>query len=42
MIWRGIIEITEPDNIEKAIKDYVKMLIIAMEDQDLVFTFQIE
>lgn len=42
MIWRGIIEITEPDNIEKAIKDYVKMVIIAMEDQDLVFTFQIE
>ena len=42
MIWRGIIEITEPDNIEKAIKDYVKMVIIAMEDQDLVFTSQIE
>ena len=30
MIWRGIIEITEPDNIEKAIKDYVKMVIIAI------------
>ncbi|WP_321827830.1 hypothetical protein [Maribacter dokdonensis] len=42
MIWRGIIEITEPDNIEKAIKDYVKLVIIAMEDQDLVFTSQIE
>lgn len=42
MIWRGIIEITEPDNIEKAIKDYVNMVIIAMEDQDLVFTSQIE
>ena len=25
MIWRGIIEITEPDNIEKAIKDYVNI-----------------
>ncbi|MBU2902172.1 hypothetical protein [Maribacter dokdonensis] len=42
MIWRGIIEITEPNNIEKAIKDYVNMVIIAMEDQDLVFTSQIE
>ena len=42
MIWRGIIEITEPNNIEKAIKDYVKLVIIAMEDQDLVFTSQIE
>lgn len=42
MIWRGIIEITEPDNINKAIKDYVKMIIVAMEDQDLVFTSQIE
>lgn len=42
MIWRGIIEITEPDNIDKAIKDYVKMIIVAMEDQDLVFTSQVE
>ncbi|SIR21375.1 hypothetical protein [Maribacter ulvicola] len=42
MIWRGIIEINEPDNIDKAIKDYVKMIIVAMEDQDLVFTSQIE
>lgn len=42
MIWRGIIEITEPDNINKAIKDYVNMIIVAMEDQDLVFTSQVE
>lgn len=42
MIWRGIIEITEPDNINKAINDYVKMIIVAMEDQDLVFTSQVE
>ena len=42
MIWRGIIEITEPNNIDKAIKDYVKMIIVAMEDQDLVFTSQVE
>ena len=42
MIWRGIIEITEPDNIDKAIKDYVKLVITAMEDQDLVFTSQVD
>jgi len=42
MIWRGIIEITEPDDINKAIKDYIKLVIVAMEDQDLVFTSQIE
>ena len=42
MIWKGIIEITEPNNIDKAIKDYVKMIIVAMEDQDLVFTSQVE
>ncbi|WP_300022967.1 hypothetical protein [uncultured Maribacter sp.] len=42
MIWRGIIEITEPDNIDRAIKDYVKMIVVAMEEQDLVFTSQIE
>jgi RNA polymerase subunit RPABC4/transcription elongation factor Spt4 len=42
MIWRGIIDITDPNNVEKAVKDYVKLVIVAMEDQDLVFTSQIE
>jgi hypothetical protein len=37
LIWRGTIDIYDPDNIEKTIGDYVKMVIMAMEEQDLVF-----
>tara|TARA_R110001583_G_scaffold95619_1_gene239515 strand:- start:97668 stop:98270 length:603 start_codon:yes stop_codon:yes gene_type:complete len=42
MIWRGVIDITDPNNIEKAVKDYIKLVIVAMEDQDLVFTSQVD
>ncbi len=42
MIWRGIIDITDPNDIEKALKDYVKLVIVAMEDQDLIFTSQVD
>tara|TARA_R110002074_G_scaffold167299_3_gene328327 strand:- start:2197 stop:2835 length:639 start_codon:yes stop_codon:yes gene_type:complete len=42
MIWRGIIDITDPNNVEKAIKDYIKLVITEMEDQDLVFTSQVD
>jgi hypothetical protein len=38
MIWRGIIDITDPKNVDKAIDDYIKLVIVAMEDQDLIFT----
>ena len=37
MIWRGIIDITNPNNIDKAINDYVKLVIAALENQDLIF-----
>ena len=37
MIWRGIIDITDPRNIDKAINDYIKLVIVALEEQDLVF-----
>lgn len=37
MIWRGIIDITDPKNIDKAIDDYIKLVVLAMEEQDLVF-----
>ncbi|WP_419212000.1 hypothetical protein ACNR9Q_14785 [Maribacter sp. X9] len=37
MIWRGIIDINDPKNIDKAMTDYIKLVIGAMEDQDLVF-----
>lgn len=37
MIWRGIIDITEPENIDKAIKDYIKLVVKTLEEQDLLF-----
>lgn len=38
MIWRGSIDITDPKNIEKSINDYIKLVVLAMEEQDLIFT----
>tara|TARA_R110000868_G_scaffold126481_6_gene333595 strand:+ start:11432 stop:12088 length:657 start_codon:yes stop_codon:yes gene_type:complete len=37
MIWRGSIDITDPKNIEKTIEDYIKLVVVAMEEQDLIF-----
>jgi len=37
MIWRGSIDITDPKNIEKTIDDYIRLVLIAMEEQDLIF-----
>lgn len=37
MIWRGIIEIMDPSNVKKAIKDYVNLVVTALEEQDLIF-----
>lgn len=37
LIWRGSIDILDPDNVQKTIKDYVRLLVIAMEEQDLIF-----
>jgi hypothetical protein len=37
MIWRGSIDITESENIERSVKEYIKLVVIAMEEQDLIF-----
>lgn len=37
LIWRGSIDITDPEDIEKTVDDYVKLVVIAMEEQDLIF-----
>ena len=37
LIWRGSIDILDPENIEKTIKDYVRLIVVAMEEQDLIF-----
>ncbi|MBP2831497.1 hypothetical protein J8281_04790 [Aquimarina sp. U1-2] len=36
LIWRGSIDITEPENIKKAVSDYVNVLIWALEEQQLL------
>lgn len=40
LIWRGSIDIMDPKNIEKTIDDYVELVIMAMEEQDLIFRKQ--
>lgn len=37
LIWRGSIDILDPDDVEKTIKDYVRLIVVAMEEQDLIF-----
>ncbi|MFK7812964.1 MAG: hypothetical protein AB8B59_10750 [Maribacter sp.] len=37
LIWRGSIDILDPDNVDKTIKDYVRLIVVAMEEQDLIF-----
>lgn len=37
LIWRGSIDITDPVDIQKSIKEYVKLLTVALEEQDLIF-----
>ena len=38
LIWRGGIDITEPNNMNKAIDEYIDLVVAALEDQDLIFT----
>ncbi|WP_422079534.1 hypothetical protein [Ulvibacterium sp.] len=37
LIWRGAIDITDPANMDKTINDYIKLVVLAMEEQDLIF-----
>jgi len=36
LIWRGNIDIKDPINIEKTMDDYIKIIVAALEKQDLV------
>jgi len=40
LIWRGAIDITEPNNISKAIDEYIDLVVTALQDQDLIFRSQ--
>jgi len=33
----GSIDITNQQDIEKSVKDYIKLVVLAMEEQDLIF-----
>ena len=37
LIWRGSIEVSDPKNVEKTIDEYVKLVILSLEEQDLIF-----
>ena len=37
LIWRGMIDITDPSNIKNVIDDYITLVVLAMEEQDLIF-----
>lgn len=36
IIWKGSIDVTKPDSDRKAIKDYIRMLVWALEEQELL------
>ncbi|MBT8178673.1 MAG: hypothetical protein KJO94_08250 [Eudoraea sp.] len=37
LIWRGSIDITDPINIRKAVDDYIRLLVVAMTEEDVIF-----
>jgi len=37
LIWRGAIDITDPTDIRRTVDDYVKLVVLALEEQDLIF-----
>ncbi|WP_109299393.1 hypothetical protein [Aquimarina sp. AU474] len=38
LIWKAAIDVTEPDNIRKAVGDYIKILVWALKEQKLLIT----
>lgn len=42
LIWRGAIDITDPTNIRKTVDDYVKLLVLAMQEEDVLFRIKEE
>lgn len=40
LIWRGAIDVTKLDTSKKAIKDYINMLLFALEEQNLLIIDQ--
>ena len=36
LIWKGYIDITDPQSIDETLDDYVKLVILALEEQQLI------
>ncbi len=37
LIWKAGIDIVDPENFDKSVDDYIKLVVLAMEEQDLIF-----
>lgn len=37
LIWRGAIDITDPININKTVDDYIRLIVLALEEQNIIF-----
>ena len=37
LIWTAAIDITDPKDFDKSVNDYIKLVVLAMEEQDLIF-----
>lgn len=37
LIWRGNIDVLNPSNVEKSIDDYIKLVVLALKEQDIIF-----
>ncbi len=42
LIWKGSIDVTEPENTKKAVSDYVKVVIWALKEQQLLIMEKFE
>lgn len=38
LIWKGFIDITDPDNVDETVTDYVELLLFILEEQHLIET----
>ena len=37
LIWRGAIDVTDPMDLKKTIDDYIKLLVLAMGEEEIIF-----
>ena len=37
LIWRGAIDITDPMDVNKTIDDYIRLLVVAMGEEEIIF-----